>query len=112
MEIFREELLQIVDIMSNVVRTGTNACQADIKVYLSNVDIEPSYSYVEYDDTVVFHIWSPAGDIVSSTNPEFCLRQKEWIESLIRYTTLITQCNEIKQLRFFDTQRKLIAEMK
>jgi len=111
LKIFKEELLQVVDTLSGVVRSGTNKRQAEIKVYLSDVDIEPNYSYAEFDDNIAFYIWSPAGDIVSSTNPEFCARQKEWIESLIRYTTLITQCNEIKQHSFFDNQRKCIEEM-
>lgn len=112
LEIFKEQLLQTVDLTADTVRKGTNECDAEIKVYLSELDIEPNYSYAEYDDNVSFFIWSPAGEIVSSTNTEFCIRQKEWIESLIRHTTLITQCNEIKQLHFFDTQRKYINEMK
>jgi len=108
----KEQLLSIVDQIADVARNGTNVSQAEIKIYLSGIDIEPSYSYVEYDGNMAFFIWSPAGDIVTSTNPEFCARQKEWIESLIRHTTLITQCNEIQQLRFFDSQRKYISEMK
>ncbi len=112
LEIMKEELYKIVDLTANVARTGTNKSNADIKIYLSGVDIEPNYTYAEYDDNIIFFIWSPSGEIVTSTNPEFCARQKDWIDSLMRYTTLITQCNEIKQLEFFDKQRKYISEMK
>ena len=112
LKIMKEELLKIVEVMSNIARKGISEIhKAEIKIYLSNVDIEPSYLYTEYDENKAFFIWSPAGDIVTSTNPEFCLRQKNWIESLFRYTILITQCNDIQQLKFFETQRKYINDL-
>jgi len=111
MQAMKNDLLDILELLSRVARTGANNGQGSIRMYLSAVDLEPSYSYTEVNGNPAFHIWSPAGEIVSSTNPEFCARQKEWIESLVRYTTLITKCNEMEQMKFFETQREHILSM-
>jgi hypothetical protein len=107
------ELTQIVDTMEYFTRTGKNALDANVRIYLSLVDIEPNFSYVAYPDPeqCSFNIWSPAGEVVYTTNLEFCRRQKEWIDSMIRYTTLITQCNEKQQIEYFNKQREYIRNM-
>ncbi|MDH6309318.1 hypothetical protein M2451_002796 [Dysgonomonas sp. PFB1-18] len=107
------ELNRIVEAMEYSTRTGENGLGANIRIYLSLVDVEPNVSYVSYPEPELctFNIWSPAGDIVTTTNPEFCRRQKEWLDSMARYTTLITQCNEKEQIEFFNKQREYIANM-
>lgn len=103
-----EELLQVVDIMEDIVRIGTNKVGGKIRIYLSTIDIEPNYSYAEYDGISLIQFWSPSAELATSYHPEFCAEKKEWISSLIRYTTLITQCNEKQQIEFFTTQRNYI----
>ncbi|SBV92139.1 helix-turn-helix domain-containing protein [uncultured Dysgonomonas sp.] len=107
----QQGLSQVVDRMELMVRTGTGSSGAKIRIYLSAIDIEPSYLYAEYGDKVSVSFWSPQAELATTHNPVFCAQKKEWIESLTRYTTLISQCNEMEQTSFFSTQRSLINAM-
>ncbi|WP_029902190.1 helix-turn-helix domain-containing protein [Prevotella sp. 10(H)] len=107
----RDALMEIVDLMEALAKKATNTVGADIKLYLSSIDVEPSYVYTEYGDKTAIQFYSPSAEAATCYNPKFCARKKEWIDSLIRYTTLITQCNEMEQISFFNNQRNLIREM-
>lgn len=107
----QKDLHSVVEHLQHLTRTGISKGGFDIRIYLSAIDIEPSYSYSECDGICSLVFWSPAGEVVTTNNHEMCARQKEWIDSLVRYTTLITQCNEIQQLEFFQKQYKYINEM-
>lgn len=107
----QNDLRKIVDLTDIVTKIGTTEYGSKLRFYLSAIDIEPNFSYVEYDETTCIQFWTPSSEIITSYNLEVCKRKKEWIESLKRYTTLITQCNEKQQVEYLNAQRVLIENM-
>ncbi|MDU1889462.1 MAG: hypothetical protein E6767_02125 [Dysgonomonas sp.] len=107
----QEELQTLADNFEMLARRGVNNYGAKVLIYLSEVDIEPNHSYIEYDGVVSVHYWTPSAELLTSYNAELCKRQLEWIESLKRYTILITQCNELQQIAFFNAQKEYLKEM-
>lgn len=109
--VFQEALLAIVDNIEQISRNGITKKGSTIRFYLSAIDIEPNYSYAEYDGVTFIQLWSPMAESIISYNQCLCVRKKEWIESMKRYATLITQCNEIQRIEFLNNQRTLISNM-
>lgn len=111
MDELQQTLTRVADQMEYTIRSGTNRGGAEIRTYLSTIDIEPSYMYTEYDNKTWVQFWSPSSEMVRTSNPVFTARKKAWIESLLECTTLITHCNEKLQSSFFARQREHIANM-
>ncbi|MDR2956366.1 MAG: hypothetical protein LBV43_14935 [Prevotella sp.] len=109
--LFQDELLKVVELTEDVNKLGVNKTESSICFYLSSVDIVSNYSYIEYDTVKCVQFWSPASEIVISYNSELCRRTEGWIESLKRYTTLITQCDDIQQVGYLNKQRTLIQNI-
>ncbi|NDV95822.1 hypothetical protein D0T84_13005 [Dysgonomonas sp. 521] len=107
---FQRELLQCVDLIENVAKNGVNKGGVTINTYISAVDLEPNYVYIEYDDKACIHYWTSSAEIFSSCDTEMCERQKVWIQSLKRYTTLITRCNAHWRTEYFDKQRMYVRK--
>jgi len=107
----KEDMFRTVDLTENITKKGVSKSGANLRFHLSVIDIEPCYSYIEYDENVCTSFWTSSGEIITSCSPKLCERKKRWIESLKRYTTLITQCNEIHQIEYLNTQRMLIEDM-
>ena len=107
--LFARELLQATDFMENITKVGVNKGGVNVNVYISAVDLEPSYVHIEYDNKSCVHYWTASAEILGSYDVEICRRQKEWIQSLKRYTTLITECNARQRIEYFDKQRFYIG---
>lgn len=110
-KLLQTELLDILTDIESFAVSGKNKAGNNVSIYLSNVYIESTYCHFEYDDkqSAYFTLYSMDG--VSSQLPDVCQKQKEWIKSLKRYSTLITQSGEIHRAEFFKAQRELINNM-
>lgn len=104
----RHELLEIVDLMKGIAKNGNSGTPTEMLMYISAVDLEPCYSHIQYGNKEFIQFWSPTAEAIVSYNPAICSWQKKWIESLKRYATLITKCNEKEAIKYFDNQRKYI----
>lgn len=108
--VFQQELLQCIDLIEDVANRGVNKGGVIVNTYISSVDLEPSYVYIEYDNKVCIHYWTSSAEIFSSYDAEMCERQRVWIQSLKKYTTLITRCNAHWRTEYFDKQRTYVRK--
>lgn len=106
----KQELLLVVDNIEAITRKGHGVGGGSVNLYISSIDLEPCHMYIEYDDKSSIHYWTSSGEMMGSYDPEICNRQKIWIQSLKRYTTLITGCNTGKSIEYFEKQRRYIKE--
>lgn len=109
--LLKKELLSILDDFEYWANTGSNTEGKEILIYLSNIDLETSYAHFEYDDrqNSFFRLYGMEG--INSDIEDICNKQKTWIESLKRYSTLITQSGEMQREVYFSEQKKIIANM-
>lgn len=80
-------------------------------LFLSNINIETTYSYVEKTDFLLsmFHLYKI--DYIYSGHPDINQMQKNWILSLRRYSTLISECGERERIEFFEQQRAVVSSL-
>jgi len=112
LEILKKELLQFINAAENVAKTGRfEGGNSQMDFYISIPYINSNTVYFEYDDVSEVHYWIYPNSPIMVKNSTVSNIHKQWLLSLKKSSTLITQSNEILQVDFFDTQRKLIGKL-
>ncbi|MDR1880660.1 MAG: DUF3685 domain-containing protein [Tannerellaceae bacterium] len=110
-EWIRNDLSNAMDYTEKLIREGVNGQGISSLFYLSSVGIETNSTYMKYDDTVGSYFWVYMAAPINTHNGEVCAMHKKWLDSLKKYTVLITQSNEKLQSEFIDEQRRSIDRM-
>lgn len=109
-ELLKAELIEMLDDLETQAISGLFKSGTEIQMYLSNVDIEATYCHYQYGDQQYSHLRLYSINGIDSQVPKVCTRQKEWIDSLKRYSTLITQSGEMQRVNYFNKQRELVKQ--
>lgn len=105
----REELHMLINHVEEVSTYGKyDDDGGNVYIYLSNINLEASYGYLESEDFQLSTLRVYAINIIDSQHPDICRLQKDWIQSLKRYSTLITESSEMERLKFFNLQHEYI----
>lgn len=111
LHILKTEFHELLDHIEDIAIHGRNKKGNIIWVYLSNIDFDHNYTYVEGDNfTGAYMDNIYLMNTIISRSPNICNMHKEWIESLRRYSTLISISGEKERRLFFGEQRKLLDE--
>lgn len=110
-EQMKEDLLEILDNVEDLAFTGKHPGGNNVHLYISSINIESSYIHIQKEDfrLSVFNMY--AIDYIHSQHPDMCDEQKKWIDSLKKYSILITQCGERQRLAFFREQKECIKSL-
>jgi len=112
MDVLQKELLQIVDDLELLAIRGHYKSGSEISIYLSSLNIESNSILIEFEHSACFVVWVNTTEPVAIFNYNICSVQKKWLQSLKKYSTLITQCNDFSRSIFFKKQREFIMKMK
>lgn len=104
----QEELRELVDYIEKIMSQGKNDVGSQVSCYLSTFNIETNYSYIQYDEKMLVKFWAYAEIPMIISDPRICLIQKDWLDSLKKYSTLITGSNELQRIHYLDKQREHI----
>lgn len=106
--VLQSELFELINFIEKQMAEGKNDIGTRITCYLSTFNIETNYSYLQYNDQKIVKFWAYAEIPMTITDPRICDMQKEWLDSLKKYSTLITGSNEIQRVRYLDRQKEYI----
>jgi len=109
--LLRNDLLGLINMMETIAQTGFYSSEAKYNFYLSSINIESSSRYIKYDEQVKSLFFLNSIEPICVLNKNLCAMHKKWIDSMRKYSTLITQSNEILQVRYFNKQRAYIEEI-
>lgn len=111
LHLIKKDFHGIIDLFENLVQKGINDTGSSFHFYLSILNIESNSSYIHYDDEseVFFSLYTVSP--MRMNNQETCFMQKQWLDSLKKYSTLITQCNEFLQVKYFSKQREYLESI-
>lgn len=110
-KLIKNELIEMISELESIATTGIQKTGTRVSIYISNIDLEASYIHFECDGCENSFLRVFSINIVDSQNPAICNIQKEWIDSLKRYSTLISESGEIQRIGFFNKQRNLVFKM-
>jgi len=104
----KEDLLRMVDNMEDLATKGKYDTGAKVDFYLSSVNFESTYSYLEADNFYLSLILAFTLNGTASLDKAVFDRLKKWIGSLKRLSTLISESGEMQRFKFFKEQRDII----
>ena len=107
----REELLELVDELEHIATVGAFETGREVPFYVSNINFEATYSYVESQQHCLSLIRVFAINSITSIDPEVFKQVKEWIQSLKKFSTLISHSGEMQRRQFFNQQREIIGTL-
>jgi len=102
--LLKDELSQVLRNIENIMQTGCNESGAAMSYYLSLLDIECNINCATFDGNIASLHWMNPVNSVCIVNQEICKMQKRWIESIKKYSILVTLSNEILQAEFINKQ--------
>lgn len=107
-EKIRAELHRVLDDAEEFCIKGAFPNGNKVDIYLSNLFFGATYSYAEKEgfQTSLFRVYSV--NFMDSQHPRICRMQKDWIRSLKRHSTLISQSGEMQRIAFFTQQRRQV----
>jgi len=107
-QILKNELLEIIDTIEEDATKGSSKSGARTSIYISSVDLEASYLHFENDERQFSQVRVFSISAIDSSNEGLCRIQKEWIESLKKYSVLISKSGEMQRYEYMNRQREII----
>lgn len=109
--ILKGELLQLLDEVEQIAINGQYDNGNTVFFYLSNFDLESTYSYVSAPNCKTSIIGVFSLNSLRTPDPAIFDQVKRWIRTQTRFSTLISGCGELQRLLFFKRQRAILAKL-
>ena len=100
-ELIKDDLLLLTDELEELAGKGKYETGNDVRIYISNIKFDATYSYVATSNSHISMIR------IYSINAMF-RSLKEWVQSLKKFSTQISESGEMQRIRFFNEQREII----
>ena len=111
LQLLREELLDIVDKLEEAATKGVSQSGAKAAIYYSSINLEASYLHFESADWHFSQVRVFSISAIDSYDDRLCEIQKNWIDSLKKYSVLISGSGEIQRFEYMNKQRKYINKI-
>jgi hypothetical protein len=111
LECLRQDLLALLNDLEALSVRGTFPNGHKVLIYLSDFEFKQSSAYFECKEFTMCDHRLYTMNRVRSYNTKLCHIQNDWIESLKRYATLITQSGEIQRAEYIEKQRECIMSI-
>ncbi len=109
--LIKEDLLMMIDNIKIQVENGKDPEGAIEQYYISAFDIDLNSNYTRYDDNTISAFFVYLVNPMIITNKESCGIHKQWLDSLKKYSALISESNEMLQADFLNRQCDYISNM-
>lgn len=110
LELLKNELMQLLGDIEEM----TNAKATDPTkrtLYISNISVESSHLYFEADNYQTSTLRVFGISAITTQDKWICSQQKLWIESLKRYSTLISMSGGLDRFAFLNQQKEYINRL-
>ena len=107
-ELIKKELYSLLDELYELTNSGKNEVGNEVQIYISNTNFEATYSYFEANDMNLSMIRIYSVNAIMSQDIEVFKSLKDWIQSLKKFSTLISGSGEMQRIRFFERQREIV----
>ena len=105
------DLLQLLDDLEAIASKGKFDTGKDVHIYISNINFEATYSYVETSNLQLSLIRIFSINSITSRDKDMCKSMKEWVQSLRKFSTMISESGEMQRIQFFKKQREIVENM-
>ncbi len=107
-ELIKAELFLLIDELEGLTVRGQNKSGSDVRIYISNINFEATYSYLETSSVQLCMMRMYSINSITTQDKEMFSYIKGWIQSLKKFSTLISESGEMQRIQFFKQQRETI----
>lgn len=107
-EEIKKELFLLADELEELAISGKTKEGNLVRIYVSHINFEATYSYVETNNLRLSLIRVYSINSLTTMDNEIFHSLKEWIQSLKKFSTLISESGEMQRIQFFKQQREII----
>lgn len=107
----KEDLLVLTNELESIASKGKSETGNDIRIYISSINFEATYSYILASSFQVSMIRVYAINSITTQDPAMFNSLKEWIQSLKKFSTMISESGEMQRILFFKQQRQIIETL-
>lgn len=112
-DIIIQQALLIINEMEEVAINGHFENGNNVSMYITDIHFDAEYGYIRGNNFEACSIGIYGINFLSCMDSSIIKDQKSWIDSLISYSTLISQDkNESKRTDFFKKQREIINSIR
>jgi len=106
----KEDLLALLDYIEEITLNGCfKETGNNVSFYISDINLDADYSYVQFNDMYISLVRTFILNSVASTDQTSFGKIKDWIHSLKKSSTLITQSGAVYRTDFFEKQRMIVS---
>lgn len=107
-QLLKKDLFLLIDYLEDLSFKGVNEEGNKISIFISNINLEGGFSYIDSQKYKITLLRSFTLYDVSSMD-EFTLEEcRQWMLSIIRTSTMISESGERERKFFFNSQREII----
>lgn len=107
-EEIKNELFLLADELEELATKGKTDDGGKVRIYVSHINFEATYSYVETNNIQLSLIRVYSINSLTTMDAGIFRSLKEWIQSLKKFSTLISESGEMQRIQFFKQQREII----
>ncbi|WP_085535278.1 hypothetical protein [Massilibacteroides vaginae] len=110
-ELIKEDLLHLLFDLEEYATKGKFKTGTNLQVYISNINFEATYTYIStpFGNWAAFRLFSI--NAIYSTDPMVYNYNRDFIMSLKKYSTLISESAEMQRIQYFNKQRAIIQSL-
>jgi hypothetical protein len=108
----KQDLFVLLDYVEEIALNGCfEETGNPVSFYISDINLDADYCYVKLNGMHISHVRSFILNSLASINPSSFKKIQNWIHSLKKSSTLITQSGAAYRADFFEKQRMIISEL-
>ena len=107
-QLIKEDLFRLIDELEELASKGKSDAGNDVHIYISNINFEATYSYLETSSLQLSLIRVYSINSITTQDNEMFGNVKDWIQSLKKFSTMISESGEMQRIQFFKQQREII----
>jgi hypothetical protein len=111
LKLLRSDLIRIIRDTEEFSYKGVDRFNDAIFIYLSSFNIESNSIYISSGGHSMSYFYPYTANPMIIRNAELCSVHRQWLESLKKYSILITQSNEELMAEFFSHQFEYVDNM-
>lgn len=109
--ILKAELHEMLNELEAIALKGKFASGNKVKIYLSNINFEATYSYVCSTNSQLCLMRIYSINSITTQDAAVFTSVKEWIQSLKKFSTLISSSGEMHRIEFFTKQHEIVNRL-
>lgn len=109
--LLQQDFFKFIDIMEYMVKRPLDIPGYTNHIYISATRIDSTGMYCRTDNSETLDLWLSFGATIHTLNSEICKTYASWVNSLKKYSSLISRCDEAQQSAFIDRQRSYIKAL-